>query len=330
MKKLLVCALVLTAPSIGAKAANRWQPREKPTPYKRVGSNPRVPGQPIRTMAQAIGYMQNGPQFHKDVMELLPLGLAPEVRTSEWPGITQELWHWVNLAAEHKYMNGGCPQCSGSCKVAPELMRHIEFVDIPYGTQYLALTEGRDGKVSFNRVFVGEAHAYRVWLRNRSVYIDLIARCHNTGLGQKEVWEISTAVMPPIRAKANANAQARAQANTGDVVFNTYAPQPVIGYVVPPLAMRDTRGYNAGSLSWWPKLETRVRINQTFPTPGVISPGGGGNQGQVPIIVGPNQGQTPVQTPVSGAGNQVQGPVLPGNQTQQGPVYQGQGLQQQR
>ena len=325
MKRFAVMTVVtasLFSASSGEGATTKWKARGIPKPYKNVGRNPRVSGQPVRSMAEAISYMKNAPQFKKDVTELLPFGLEDSVRRHEWPGVTEELWHWVNLAAEHRYMDGECPVCPGAtCKAAPELMRHVQFMHIPHGTQYLALTEGRNGKVSFNRVFIGEANAYRVWFRNNA-FLDLIAICRNTGLGQK--WELSTAYMPPPNARARASAQARAEASIGDVVVHNYAPAQVFGYNPSPQGLWNSRGYSAGSLSWWPSLRTNIRINQQLPQPVLLNPTGGGQQQvPVPILVGPSQGQfpvqSPVQTPIGGNGNQIQGPV-----------YQGQGPQQQR
>src|SRR5260370_12434094 len=195
----------------------RWRSLQAPRPYRRVGSNPR--GAPVLSWQDALSYMQSHPKFQKDLTVLLPQGLNPEVREAYWPLVVQEVHGAVELAQAHHFMHGTCPICSARgcayCEPAMELGHRFQRLAIPRGTQYLALTEGQDGRVTYNRIFLGDAIAYRVNVLDGKGYIDLIAKCRNSALGQRQEWETYTAFtprLPPAAAAAAPPAPAVAEA----------------------------------------------------------------------------------------------------------------------
>jgi hypothetical protein len=277
--------------------------------------------------------MQSHPKFWKDLTVLLPQGLEPEVRDAYWPRVTQEVRAAVEMAQAHHFMNGACPVCSARgwdhCERAIVLSHRFQRLAIPRGTQYLALTEGEEGRVTFNRIFIGEAIAYRVNVLDGRGFIDLIARCRNTALGQRLEWEAYTAFTPPVRlewethtafspppplaAAGYAGAPAAARAEGGSVTVNNYPASPPIPYIGPGQPQFYPRGYQAGGVSLWFRQDVRVRINQAGPT-AVGAASGGPTQlpasppGGIPLVVGPTPFQTPTPA-AAGSGLPVQGPA---------------------
>jgi hypothetical protein len=297
---------------------------------------------PVLSWQDALDYMQNHPKFRKDLTVLLPQGLEPEVRQAYWPRIVDEVHGSVEVAQAHHFMGGVCPICSarGSdhCEQANDLGHRFQRLAIPRGTQYLALTEGKDGRVTFNRVFLGDAIAYRVNVLGGRAFIDLIARCRNTALGQRPEYETYTAFTPPAALPAAPTllpvTPAPQEVVAGSrTVFPSVAAAsppvlPPIAYIGPGQPQFIPRGYQAGSLSLWFRPDVRVRINQTAPAAAGAAGGsngtavgaGSGSAQPTPVqptlVVGPGTLQPPVAA--AGGGNQVQGPspAASGNQVQ--------------
>jgi hypothetical protein len=310
----------------------RWRPVQRPRLYRTVGRNPR--GAPVLSWQDALGYMQSHPKFWKDLTVLLPQGLEPQVRAAYWPGIVQEVHAAVEMAQAHHFMNGVCPLCSARkadhCEHALELSHRFQRLAIPRGTQYLSLTEGEEGRVSFNRIFIGDAIAYRVNVLEGRGFIDLIARCRNTALGQRQEWEAYTAFTPPARgewethtvwgpppvlaAEGHGQVPAAPPVGGGGVIVNNYPAPPRTAYTGPGQAQSYPRGYQAGGVTLWFRQDVRVRINQAAPT-AVAAASGAATQLPVSapqrpaLVVGPSTFQTPSPAPAPGSGIQVQGPI---------------------
>jgi hypothetical protein len=300
-----------------ASTATRWRAVGSPRPYRNVGSNPR--GTPVLSWQDALSYMQSHPKFQQDLTVLLPQGLAPEVREAQWPQVVEEVRGSVEVARAHHFMGGVCPVCSarGStrCDRAGELSHRFQRLAIPRGTQYLALTEGRDGRVTFNRVFLGDAMAYRVSVLNGRGFIDLIARCRNTALGQRSEWEAYTAFTPSAPPAAPVP-PAPGEATAGYVEIRSVpgvsaGTLPPVAYIGPGPAQFNSRGYHAGGLALWFRPDVTVRVSQASPTAvggasGGVTPAGSGTP-TPSVVVGPTTFTTP--PPASGSGSPVQAPV---------------------
>jgi hypothetical protein len=308
------------APAL-ARPATRGYATQRPTPYRNVGSNPR--GTPVLSWQDALSYMQSHPKFQQDLTELLPQGLSPEVRAAHWPRVVSEVRGSVETARAHQFMGGACPVCTGRglnrCERAGELSHRFQRLAIPRGTQYLALTEGEDGRVTFNRVFLGDAIAYRVSVLDGRGFIDLIARCRNTALGQRSEWETYTAFTPsaPPTAQPLPEAPAPPQASAGYIESRGIAPGiapvlPPVAYIGPGQPQFYHRDYRAGNLALWFRPDVTVRVNQTAPTAvggatgEVVAPPSPGAQAPS-VVVGPSTFQTPVAP--AGSGSPIQAPV---------------------
>jgi len=314
------------AVAVVGSPVTRWRPVGPPRPYRTVGRNPR--GTPVLSWQDALDYMQRNPKFQKDLMVLLPQGLEPEVREAVWPRVVEDVRGSVEVAQAHHFMGGVCPICSARgadrCDRGNELSHRFQRLAIPRGTRYLALTEGRDGRVTFNRVFLGDAIAYRVSVLDGRGFIDLIARCRNTALGQRTEWESYTAftpTAPPVAPPAGLAPPAAApprEATAGYIENRNVAPSsapalPPMAYIGPGQAQFYPRGYQAGSLSLWFQPSVRVNINQAgaaavAPTPTTpTTPATAGPTSTPTVVVGPNTFTTPPAG--SGSGSTTQAPV---------------------
>lgn len=253
------------------------------TNYARVRGNPRLENS-VEAWSQAIDYMQQ-PGFQNDVNARLIKGLPPSFHPFYKNGLVPELNRIIALAARHNHPYA-CKSCIGGCAERDFLQRNFRKLPIAPGTVYLAVTEGRYGKVRINREFVDRRkvyHAYRVTVEAEikrfmsaatgktcivyaRTFFDLIAACGNAALGEALVWErvqfrpptVETKIPPPprvarrppsSRAVAEAYAEATATATGGSVTNIYQSPQSQLTYRRPPSPTYERDTFGAGGIS---------------------------------------------------------------------------------